>query len=140
MNRLKLSLAAAIIFVTASAQAQDYYHRGAGPTHRYHAKRAGAPCCRSTYHPSSVPVHASQWPAPSSSFYGAPPESYCAPPVYDVPTLAPGPTPYRHPGPQPLIALRPTPPDTYVGRGSLGQPKAYVPGQPVRNFLRWLTP
>ncbi len=27
-----------------------------------------------------------------------------------------------------------------VGRGLLGQPKAYVPGQPVRNFFRYLAP
>jgi hypothetical protein len=27
-----------------------------------------------------------------------------------------------------------------VGQGILGQPKAYVPGQGVRNFIRYLTP
>jgi hypothetical protein len=27
-----------------------------------------------------------------------------------------------------------------IGRGSIGQPKLYVEGQPLRNFLRWLTP
>jgi len=29
---------------------------------------------------------------------------------------------------------------TYVGRGLIGQPKAYVDGQPVRNLFRFLTP
>ena len=29
---------------------------------------------------------------------------------------------------------------TYVGRGLIGQPKAYVDGQPLRNFFRFLTP
>ncbi len=29
---------------------------------------------------------------------------------------------------------------SYVGAGLLGQPKAYVPGQPLRNFFRYLTP
>jgi hypothetical protein len=28
----------------------------------------------------------------------------------------------------------------YVGRGLLGQPKLYMPGQPVRNALRFITP
>lgn len=28
----------------------------------------------------------------------------------------------------------------YVGRGILGQPKAFVQGQPLRNSLRWLLP
>lgn len=31
------------------------------------------------------------------------------------------------------------PPGTYLGRGFLGQPKAYVDGQPVRNLLRFVT-
>jgi hypothetical protein len=28
----------------------------------------------------------------------------------------------------------------YVGRGILGQPKIYVPNQPIRNTLRYLSP
>ena len=43
-------------------------------------------------------------------------------------------------GPQPLIKLRTLPPSTYVGQGILGQPKAYVPGEPVRNFFRYIFP
>ncbi len=44
-----------------------------------------------------------------------------------------------------LETLRPvvTPslPEGYVvGRGLLGQPKLYKPGQPMRNFLRYLSP
>lgn len=31
-------------------------------------------------------------------------------------------------------------PGVVVGRGILGQPKAYVPGQPLRNALRFVTP
>jgi hypothetical protein len=31
------------------------------------------------------------------------------------------------------------PPNSYVGRGIFGQPKVYVPGQPIRNALRYLT-
>jgi hypothetical protein len=32
-------------------------------------------------------------------------------------------------------------PSTYtVGRGIIGQPTVYVAGQPIRNFLRYLSP
>ncbi len=40
---------------------------------------------------------------------------------------------------QPMIPLAPMPKQYYFGRGSLGQPKVYVPGQPIRNFLRYIT-
>jgi hypothetical protein len=43
-------------------------------------------------------------------------------------------------GYRPLVALRPLPPAYAVGRGILGQPKVYVPGQPVRNFVRYISP
>ncbi len=52
------------------------------------------------------------------------------------------------PGSEPVRVLRPiltTPPapavpDGYVlGRGLIGQPKLYKPGQPVRNFLRYIS-
>ncbi len=41
---------------------------------------------------------------------------------------------------RPLIPLVPPPPVYYFGQGVLGQPKVYVPGQPLRNVLRYLTP
>ncbi len=41
---------------------------------------------------------------------------------------------------RPIIALRPQSPQAYLGQGILGQPKAYMPNQPVRNFFRWITP
>ena len=60
------------------------------------------------------------------------------PPAY-MPTSLDGPPSnaglYR-----PIVALRPMPTGYYVGRGIIGQPKLYVPGQPIRNFVRWLTP
>ncbi|GIW90067.1 MAG: hypothetical protein KatS3mg109_0499 [Pirellulaceae bacterium] len=40
----------------------------------------------------------------------------------------------------PLLPIVSTPPAVYVTRGILGQPVVYVPGQPIRNFLRYLTP
>ena len=41
---------------------------------------------------------------------------------------------------RPVVPLVAMPSAYYVGRGIFGQPKVYVPGQPVRNALRWLTP
>lgn len=41
---------------------------------------------------------------------------------------------------RPLVPVVPMPTQYYVGQGLLGQPKLYVPAQPVRNFLRYLTP
>jgi hypothetical protein len=42
--------------------------------------------------------------------------------------------------PPPVVYLRPMPATMYAGRGIVGQPKLYVPGQPLRNFVRYLTP
>ncbi len=44
------------------------------------------------------------------------------------------------PGPQPVIRFQNMPPGAYMGQGIVGQPKAYVDGQPIRNFLRFLAP
>lgn len=43
---------------------------------------------------------------------------------------------------RPIIPLvPPAPPSGYVvGRGLIGQPTLYLPGQPIRNFLRYLSP
>lgn len=41
---------------------------------------------------------------------------------------------------QPLIRLQNLPPGTYLGQGIIGQPTAYVDGQPVRNLLRYIFP
>jgi hypothetical protein len=43
---------------------------------------------------------------------------------------------------RPVIVAPPAPtvPDGYVvGKGLIGQPKLYKPGQPIRNFLRYIT-
>lgn len=56
---------------------------------------------------------------------------------------------YRYPGApvyaparvyRPVAPLAPTARSVTVGCGVVGQPTVYVPGQPVRNFLRWLSP
>ena len=49
------------------------------------------------------------------------------------PTVGNG--PYR-----PIVTLRNLPAGTYLGQGIVGQPKAYVDGQPVRNFIRYISP
>lgn len=43
-------------------------------------------------------------------------------------------------GYRPLLPIARPPASYYVGRGLLGQPKVYVPGQPLRNALRYLSP
>ncbi|HEY5315054.1 MAG TPA: hypothetical protein VIK18_21160 [Pirellulales bacterium] len=58
-----------------------------------------------------------------------------SPPVIAVPACPQPTCAYR-----PIIAVTAMPPAYEVGRGILGQPKLYVPRQPVRNFVRWLTP
>ena len=40
----------------------------------------------------------------------------------------------------PLIQFRNMPPGTYLGQGLIGQPTAYVDGQPIRNLLRYVSP
>jgi hypothetical protein len=42
--------------------------------------------------------------------------------------------------PQPVLRLQNLPPGTYMGQGIVGQPEAYVDGQPVRNLFRYLLP
>ncbi len=41
---------------------------------------------------------------------------------------------------QPVIRLANVPPGTFVGQGIIGQPKAYVDGQPIRNLMRYVFP
>lgn len=69
------------------------------------------------------------------------PVGVAATPVAPAPLLppawnaAPATVVYR-----PLIPIVPMPPNYQLGRGILGQPTVYIPGQPVRNFLRYLAP
>jgi len=41
---------------------------------------------------------------------------------------------------RPVVPIESVPARFEVGRGIYGQPKLYVPNQPVRNFFRYLTP
>jgi hypothetical protein len=38
------------------------------------------------------------------------------------------------------VAAAPAANELILGKGIIGQPKVYVSGQPVRNFLRYLSP
>jgi hypothetical protein len=48
--------------------------------------------------------------------------------------------PFAAPPPQPMVRFQNMPPGSYMGQGIVGQPKAFVDGQPVRNLFRYLTP
>lgn len=109
---------------------------GYGPT-SYHGATYGTPIVTGRYvhggPPYSAPVYGQplyQRPIyPVAQTYGRP--------VYQV---------SPHAVARPVSAYRPiapigtTPANSYVGPGILGQPKAYVPGQPLRNFARYLLP
>ncbi|TWU50885.1 hypothetical protein Poly51_41780 [Rubripirellula tenax] len=61
-----------------------------------------------------------------------PPPGVVAPPI-SIPTASAAPV-------GPLISFGQSANPVQVGAGLFGQPKAYVPGQGVRNWLRYLTP
>ena len=64
------------------------------------------------------------------------------PPCDAVPHISPGVARFGSPlvTYRPLVPLVAMPRSYQVGRGILGQVKVYVPGQPIRNALRYLTP
>jgi hypothetical protein len=41
---------------------------------------------------------------------------------------------------RPIVNVRSMPNNYVVGQGVVGQPKVYVPNQPLRNFIRYITP
>ncbi len=65
-------------------------------------------------------------------YRGLPPSA----PVYAQP---PQPVPPPVTAYKPLVPITPPPKQYYLGRGLFGQPKLYVPDQPVRNFLRYFS-
>ena len=71
--------------------------------------------------------------APNRNYYG---QVYPYP-VNNRPATF-GPT-YNN-GPQPLLRLRTLPANAYIGQGIIGQPTAYVPGEPLRNVIRYIMP
>ena len=61
-------------------------------------------------------------------------------PATITPNIAPNYYSYDNGGYSPLLSLGQEGYNVQVGRGIVGQPTVYVPGQPVRNFLRYLFP
>ncbi|MEZ6086832.1 MAG: hypothetical protein R3C05_02120 [Pirellulaceae bacterium] len=61
-------------------------------------------------------------------------------PTAITPDLAPTAYAPNNNGYRPIIALGSPYPNVQVGRGIIGQPTVYVPGQPIRNFFRYLSP
>lgn len=77
-------------------------------------------------------------PTPSFPSTGAVPGAYVPPTL--TPNLTPGLYSSNNSGYAPLFSLGQENYNVQLGRGIIGQPTVYVPGQPVRNFLRYLSP
>jgi len=79
--------------------------------------------------------------APGTAVYpppGAVPGTYFPPTI--TPNLAPGSYSPNNSGYSPLFSLGQENYNVQIGRGIIGQPTVYVPGQPFRNFFRYLSP
>lgn len=72
------------------------------------------------------------------------PSAYTPPQQYSPNVVMPNRNPYlyspNNSGYVPLFSLGSPYPNVQVGQGIIGQPTVYVPGQPVRNFFRYLSP
>lgn len=145
MAKILGSLVLVILAIPAGLTAQDRYSlpptaggdawRVADPTPlapAYYQQPAEPSAPQSTVgisQPPATPLPSSTaWPPvvlpPANTPVSAHSPQLVAPPV----------TAYR-----PLVPVAPPPPNYYLGRGIFGQPKLYVPEQPVRNFLRYLS-
>ncbi len=103
--------------------------------------------------PATNPVPVTQ-PAPQTVYYSPSYGNYTNSGCYCAPQTQPAYTtyygaqvqPYSTVGTtsyttfRPLLNLTPTPAQQYVGQGIFGQPKVYVPGQPILNVLRYISP
>jgi hypothetical protein len=85
--------------------------------------------------PPPPPATSAPVPATSVQVLSAPVAPAPLAPIQVAPIQVPPVVTYR-----PLVPVTPMPAQYYVGQGLLGQPKLYVPAQPVRNFLRYLSP
>ena len=131
---LVLSAAVCLAAINNRADAQGYY-----PSDNccQPATFAGD-CCAPAF--SSADCCAPQQYAPATVYQQqyAPAQQYAAPqaapvmPQYGVGT---GQFSYR-----PLLPIAQQPAAVQVGQGILGQPTVYVPGQPVRNLFRYISP
>lgn len=76
--------------------------------------------------------------APSFPSTGAVPGAYVPPTL--PPNLTPGLYTPNNAGYSPVFSLGQENYNVLLGRGIIGQPTVYVPGQPIRNFMRYLSP
>ena len=79
--------------------------------------------------------------APGAATYpaaGAVPGTYVPPTL--TPNLTPGTYSPNNSGYSPVFSLGQENYNVQIGRGIIGQPTVYVPGQPFRNFIRYLSP
>ena len=84
--------------------------------------------------PNPAILNGQSYPYPAANVGGNGNSNWALPPT----TAAGGLTPNT--GPQPLLRLRPMPAGAYLGQGIIGQPTAYVHGEPLRNMLRYIMP
>lgn len=82
-------------------------------------------------YPGQPPVQYPPQPSYTSGFQPMQPQSW------GVPT---DPVSANRVNYSPVLGLRNLPPGTYLGQGIVGQPKAYVDGEPVRNLFRYILP
>ncbi len=111
---------------------------GAAPPAYLTAQQAALPQYR--YPQPGIYPTAYQCAQPAPSF----PSTGAVPGGYIPPTLPPNLTPNlytpNNAGYRPLFSLGQENYNVQLGRGIIGQPTAYVPGQHIRNFLRYLSP
>ncbi len=77
-------------------------------------------------------------PGPTVPSTGAVPGTYLPPTL--PPNLTPGLYTPNNSGYTPLFSLGQENYNVQLGRGIIGQPTVYVAGQPIRNFMRYLSP
>ncbi len=108
------------------------------PITTYYAPTAPAPVT-TYYAPAPQPVTTYYTPqpvvqpAPITTYYAPQPVAQPVTAYYAPPAVA-APLPAAVPAP---VAVGPS---VYVGRGITGSARAYMTGQPIRNFGRWLLP
>lgn len=130
-QRLILVAAIAVVCAPSLANAQcEGIYGGAAPT--YYAPGG---------YPAAYRAPQIQRPVYSQAAYATP--AYATPAYYPVMNQVSSRRyaayPVQSQAYRPIYPLA-SPQASYVGQGILGQPKAYVSGQPVRNFLRYITP
>lgn len=96
----------------------------------YAGAASGYPRGAANFSPSLIPTSAYQ--------------QNCGPTGAPTYPISAGPAPYaapqQAPGARPFVPIAQMPNQVYISRGLIGQPVVYVPGQPIRNGLRYLLP